>query len=165
MTGSLGVWYGERRVGALLRQRSGGIRFTYAASWLEDPAGFAISVSLPLEASPSHPPAAHAFFANLLPEGRVREAVARQLGLSVDNDFAILEAIGGECAGALAVLPAEAHPAGGPSTYAPLPPEAIAAMARRASVLAEVSGGRGTRLSLAGAQDKLPVRRDPDGAL
>ena len=44
--------------------------------------------------------AAHAFFVNLLPEGRVREAVARQLGLSATNDFGLLEAVGGECAGA-----------------------------------------------------------------
>ena len=35
----------------------------------------------------------------------MRAAIARQLGISEKNDFALLAAIGGECAGAVTVLP------------------------------------------------------------
>lgn len=38
------------------------------------------------------------FFAGILPEGSEREMIAR-------NDYAILEGIGGECAGAVTFLP------------------------------------------------------------
>ena len=45
------------------------------------------------------------FFAGVLPEGRSRELIARILGISETNDFAFLERIGGECAGAVTPLP------------------------------------------------------------
>ena len=165
MSDSLGVWHGERLVGTLRRGRGDRLSFEYASPWLDDPHAFAISVSLPLVAGPIEGQAAHAFFANLLPEGQVRVAVARRLGLSASNDFGLLEAIGGECAGALAVLPGSARPSGGAAVYESLAPETVAELARRHSVLAELVGTHGARLSLAGAQDKLPVRFDPDGSL
>lgn len=44
------------------------------------------------------------FFSGLLPEAHMRTAIARQLGISEKNDFALLAAIGGECAGAVMIL-------------------------------------------------------------
>jgi len=159
----LGVFHDGRQVGELHRRPGGGLAFEYAGAWLED--GFPISASLPPAPGVNTDLAAHAFFANLLPEGRVREAVCRQLGLSVSNDFALLEAVGGECAGALSVLPVSADPSTEAGGYERLEPETVAGLARRFSVLAEVTGRHAPRLSLAGAQDKLPVRRDDDGTL
>jgi len=42
----------------------------------------------------------------ILPEGATREIIARNLGISAQNDYAMLERIGGECAGAVTFIPA-----------------------------------------------------------
>ncbi|MFH1924269.1 MAG: HipA domain-containing protein, partial [Planctomycetota bacterium] len=164
MADLLHVFHGQRQAGDLRRRADGQMTFVYAGTWLDDESGFPISGSLPLSPAVNADPAAHAFFANLLPEGALREAVARQLGISVSNDFALLEAVGGECAGALSLLPEGQTPDGASAGYEPLSTGVVADMARRFSVLPEASGRR-PRLSLAGAQDKLPVRRDDDGSL
>ena len=165
MAERLGVFFGDLPVGTLECQPDGRLAFEYARGWLLDPSSFPISASVPLAPGWASGWAAHAFFANLLPEGQVREAVARRLGLSVSNDFGLLKALGGECAGALAILPESEIPNLAQGSYEPLPDASLAGMARRFDVLAEVTGGRGLRLSLAGAQDKLPVYRDPAGLL
>lgn len=161
----LHVFHRRRLVGTLDHQPDGRMAFAYAEVWLEAAGRFAISVSLPLASGPNRDPAAHAFFANLLPEGLVREAVARRLGLSATNDFALLAAIGGECAGALTVLPEAVDTTPESGAYEPLPEDFVSRLPGRSSVLAEMVARRGTRLSLAGAQDKLPVYLAPDGRL
>ncbi|MEW6744081.1 MAG: type II toxin-antitoxin system HipA family toxin [Planctomycetota bacterium] len=163
MAERLRVFFGDRLVGELHPLGGGRLAFEYSGSWLEDERSFAISMSLPLAPGRNSGQPAQAFFANLLPEGQLREAVARQLGLSASNDYALLEAIGGECAGALTILPEGASPDPSGGSYERLAPDAIAQMARRYAVLAEVTGRRAPRLSLAGAQDKLPVRLDKQG--
>lgn len=164
MPDHLRVWHGDTFVGEL-RDLGGRLAFEYAAAWLAAKRSFPLSVSLPLVPGRISDQRAHAFFANLLPEGQLREAVARRLGISVSNDFTLLAAIGGECAGALSILPTSEPIDRSAESYEPLPPASIAAMARRYCVLPEVNAERGLRLSLAGAQDKLPVRRTEDGAL
>ncbi len=77
----LGVFFQNRRVGTLALADEG-FSFTYEPAWLAHPTRFAISRSLPLRSEPHAGSAAHAFFANLLPEGRVRVLVARRLGIS-----------------------------------------------------------------------------------
>jgi len=54
---------------------------------------------LPLRGAPFSGRAVRAFFAGLLPEAEPRERIAAILGISEGNDFAMLERIGGECAG------------------------------------------------------------------
>lgn len=159
MTERLQVLFDGQLVGALTQQRDGRLLFEYAPAWLEHEGTFAISASLPLRPGQT----SGSFFVNLLPEGPLREAVARQVGVSVSNDFALLAAIGGECAGAL-TIGAESAPVEPSPRYERLAPQTVAEMARRFSVLPAVVGDRRPRLSLAGAQDKLPVRRDDDGS-
>lgn len=165
MTERLHVFHRRRPVGTLEQQPDGRMAFVYAETWLQAPGRFAISVSLPLAPGSNREIAAHAFFANLLPEGLVREAVARRLGLSATNDFALLAAIGGECAGALTILPEAIDTTPEAGSYEPLPEDLVSRLPGRSSVLAEMVARRGTRLSLAGAQDKLPVYLAPDGRL
>ena len=112
MTGSeaLGVWCGNRRVGLLSRRPSGAMEFQYDPAWIHE-GGFAISQSLPLDSfeSTTAQNQAHSFFANLLPEGEARTLVVRRYR-TPDDDFELLRAIGGECAGALSILPLEQEP-------------------------------------------------------
>ena len=100
---TLHVRYDELLVGRLSSDGFGHLSFAYDEQWLARENTFPISASLPLQADPHHE-RGHAFFANLLPEGGVRDAVCASLGISRGNDFALLRAIGGECAGALSIV-------------------------------------------------------------
>jgi serine/threonine-protein kinase HipA len=113
-------------------------------------------LSLPLRKEPYIDDTARPFFANLLPESEIRKVIARQLRISEENDFAILREIGGECAGAVSVLPEDSFPQENPG-YRELDEEElhriIAELPRRPFLVGE----KGVRLSLAGAQNKLPI--------
>jgi hypothetical protein len=59
---------------------------------------------LPLTTESYESGKARPFFAGILPEEAPRARITRILGISERNDFAMLERIGGECAGAISVL-------------------------------------------------------------
>ena len=98
---TLTVWSDQKLVGQLWRSSIGYIGFRYDPQWISQ-GGFAISHTLPLNDTDytAEESVAHRFFANLLPEGGVREHIVRDLKIS-NTDFDLLRAIGGECAGAL----------------------------------------------------------------
>lgn len=154
----LAVLYAGRMAGKLWTATDGRLVFEYADLWLADAESFAVSLSLPLRKDAYTDERAGRFFANLLPEGRLRQLATRRLGISEENDFALLKAIGGECAGALSVVPEEGFdhvPA--EYEYQPLSPKALSEIIIAGDALAFVAGEGKARLSLAGAQDKLPV--------
>lgn len=130
--------------------------FSYAREWLENPAAIPLSLALPMRREPYEDDAARPFFANLLPEGELRNLVARRLGLSPLNDFALLEEIGGECAGAVMLIPRGMRPRQTPG-YRELGQGELAAIIEELPRKPLMAGERGIRLSLAGAQNKLPV--------
>src|SRR5690606_32636581 len=113
---------------------------------------------LPLQAEPFGDHAARPFFAGLLPEGQLRRLISQQLQVSRQNDFALLAAIGGECAGAITLLPKDAAP---PTDHSGgvqwLEEAALATLIDELPRRPMLAGQDGLRLSLAGAQDKLPV--------
>ena len=76
------VWYGSRRVGRLDEDRPGRLRFAYDADWLSD-GGFAVSLSLPREVGTAGQEAT-GYFEGLLPEGAVRQRIARRFGVAPD---------------------------------------------------------------------------------
>lgn len=152
----LNLWFGQKPVGHLWRNAQGLIGFKYDADWLEH-GGFPISQTLALQTGDFNPEhqLAHRFFANLLPEGDARTRIVRDLKIS-DTDFDLLRAIGGECAGALIVLPTGHNPKTNSSYLKLTDPELIALVRRRGHPFR--SGGEDRpRLSLAGAQDKCPM--------
>lgn len=136
--------------------------FTYAAGYLGGPAPVALSVSLPPRADPYAGAAVRNWFCNLLPEGAVRESVAERLRIPPRDDFALLAAIGGECAGAVSVGPSE------PSIAMPQDADLEPLVERLGEDAGEGTWallGTPLRLSLAGAQDKIAVVVEPDGRL
>lgn len=155
MTRTLGVWFRGQRVGTLSERDSGQLDFRYSQSWLSREASFAISHSLPLEPS-TDPTLATRFFGNLLPEGIVRGALCRRLGISEDNDFAMLAAIGGDCAGALSVLVDGEAPPKPEKGLLPITRAKLDGYLRQPPAYASALDDD-ARLSLAGAQDKLGV--------
>ena len=156
-----GVWFEDRLVGYLWRNSVGYIGFRYESSWLNaENSGnhFAISRTLPLTPDDftAEEGLAHRFFANLLPEGDVRSHIVRDLKIA-NTDFDLLRAIGGECAGALTILPVEQSPTKD-RRYRPLADIELAQLvARRGQIYAAWPANERPRLSLAGAQDKCPV--------
>ncbi len=152
----LNVWQGKRLVGLLWRDLKGQIGFRYGHEWLTTD-GFPISLSLPLQLPEFVPEygLAHHFFANLLPEGRVRERIVRNLKIP-DTDFDLLQSIGGECAGALVVLPLEQRPDAS-RKYREISEQDFTDLIRRGGQIDGLHRSDRPRLSLAGAQDKCPI--------
>src|SRR5205823_1987372 len=113
MTSALAIWADGVRVGTITAER-GVWRFGYAPDWLAHAARFPLSPSFPLvleaveDTSDERP--VQWFFDNLLPEGGVREALARFAGISERDSFGLLARFGEESAGALTLLPVERPP-------------------------------------------------------
>ena len=154
----LEVWLFDRRVGSLSLLH-GRLSFAYASDWLALPQATGLSQSLPLQAEPFNDHQTRPFFAGLLPEGQMRRLIAQQFQVSGQNDFALLDHIGGECAGAVTFLEqGQALPlsaAAGDVEW--LSDEKLLALLDELPRRPMLAGDDGLRLSLAGAQDKLPV--------
>ncbi len=158
MTKQLEVWLFDDYVGALTRL-DGRLSFRYAKAWLERADAIPLSCSLPLQAEPFDDRASRPFFAGLLPEGDKRKLIARTLQVSRWNDFALLEGIGGECAGAVTFLePGQSLPKRvAAKTVHWLDDNELHSLLNELPHRPMLAGEEGLRLSLAGAQDKLPV--------
>jgi len=91
-------------------------------------------------------------FSGILPEESKREIIARNLGISARKDYAMLEQIGGECAGAVTFVPAGELLPERSYHYRTLSPEELAAIFKELPKRPLLAGEEGVRLSLAGAQ-------------
>lgn len=153
------VYLNAERVGRLERDESGSIRFAYDQAWLEWPGAVPLSRSLPLERDVVFSgKKARPFFAGILPEEGPRMQIAKILGISDSNDFAMLERIGGECAGAVSLHPeGAAPPDSGNTERRDLTEHELKQIVAELPRRPLLAGTAGLRLSLAGVQDKLPV--------
>ncbi|MBA4354200.1 MAG: kinase, partial [Novosphingobium sp.] len=158
MSNRLTVWWDGRVTGCLYLGLDGDTQFAYNAAWLADAAAPALSFSLPKQAEPFNRRACQPFFGGILPEEGQRTAIARALGVSADNEFRLLEHLGGEVAGALTLLPEGEIPAPR-SAAAPklLNDDDLGQLLDHLPMRPMLAGEDGLRLSLAGAQSKLPV--------
>lgn len=166
VTHELSVWLFADHVGTLTLI-DGRMRFCYLAAWLQHPRVMALSASLPLQAEPFDDRQTRPFFAGLLPEGQMRRLLAKQFQVSNQNDFVLLDHIGGECAGAVSLFaPGQALPAPsqddkvqwlGDDNVQWLSDDEVVAILDELPRRPMLAGKDGLRLSLAGAQDKLPI--------
>ena len=154
----LEVWLLGQSVGQLI-QADGRLSFSYSPRWLQSPSAQPLSRSLPLRPEPFDDKATRPFFAGLLPEGDKRKLVAMALQVSPQNDYALLNGIGGECAGAVTLLEPGQQPTGLPSEQYVrwLDDGELITILDELPRRPMLAGKDGLRLSLAGAQDKLPV--------
>jgi len=158
MAHELEVWLFADRVGSLYLTE-GRLNFRYNPDWLSRPDAVTLSSSFPLQAEAFDDHQTRPFFAGLLPEGQLRRLIAQRFQVSRQNDFALLDHIGGECAGAVTLLaPGQAlsRPAPGNDVQW-LSDEEIITVLDELPHQPMLAGKEGLRLSLAGAQDKLPV--------
>jgi len=155
ITEHLMVTLRNRRVGILSRQ-NGQLAFVYDPQWRDDPRSHPLSLSLPLRKAPFADLEARIWFGNLLPEGDLLNTVARRLGRSTGDVFGLLTDLGGECAGAISLLPqGKASPEVG--RYQPFPEDELFTLVSADPPLPLLAGETGVRLSLAGTQNKVPV--------
>lgn len=160
MTRELEVLLGEDIAGHLVETEPARWSFVYRRMAGDEPDRFRLPVSLSLPRSrPSHHGAAvHAVFANLLPDGELRRRLARSLGLSEDNELALLARLAGDCAGALRLR--------APGTLAAEPAAVLRTLTadelRNAMAVLPVhpllAAADDLRVCLPGEFDKLPVR-------
>ncbi len=154
---TLTVYIGDEPVGKLEQDSSGTLEFTYAPEWLERGNAFPLSKTLPLSPAPYEHKQVRPFFAGILPEEGPRAVISQILGISAGNDFAMLERIGGECAGAVSLFPEGQQPSDIENRTRGLDEDESARIIQELPRRPLMAGEEGVRLSLAGAQDKLPV--------
>lgn len=154
----LDVYLREEKIGVLEQDANADLSFVYDKSYRKLERARAISVSMPLSDKPYASTIAKPYFSGLLPDETARRQLAGALGISDANAFGLLEVIGGECAGALALFPQ------GHDFQVQSAEDEILDEQQISELLTELRGnpllgGRGdVRLSLAGAQDKLAVK-------
>jgi serine/threonine-protein kinase HipA len=155
---TLDVYLHNELVGHLIQNDGGQMLFDYTKSWLQKPGAVPLSQSLPLRKERFKRNECRGFFGGLLPEQSKREIIARNLGISARNDYAMLEKIGGECAGAVTFIPAGEPLPERNYRYRVLSAKDLAEILRELPRRPLLAGEDGIRLSLAGAQDKVAVR-------
>lgn len=162
----LNVLLYDRQVGTLEQTREG-VYFSYATSWLNDISegrgGHALSISMPLNKVEHAPRAVEPFLAGLLPDSAIhRRKIAESFGIDPGHasDFEFLRRIGRDCAGAVVFTDPEDPYADlrDPPSLKRLTDADLAQYLRELPVRPLVDDPEtGTRLSLAGVNDKTAV--------
>jgi serine/threonine-protein kinase HipA len=163
---TLDVYFHSDLVGRLERLEQARLSFVYASSWT-GAERTPLSLGLPIRGGAFDDAECRPFFAGLLPEGGFLRAIARAFHVSADNPFSVLTEIGGECAGAVSLAASGEKP-----SFAAVAKPSWLSEAELGRLLLELpsrpllfgleEGEESLRLSLAGAQDKLPVLVDGD---
>jgi serine/threonine-protein kinase HipA len=158
----------DRLVGFLESTPDRGVVFRYVGEYLREPGAHALSLSLPLREAEFSQAATMPFFAGLLPDGDLRRRVSDSLHVSESSTLKLLDALGGECAGTVSLLRDEededirrASPSPKVTTlgtkYKEISENELAALILDSERRPLLVPQGGARLSLAGAQDKVPL--------
>ena len=148
---SIPVWFEDRRVASI----EDGPTLRYAPEWLTAPDAFPISLRMPLGATDVPAETLIPWLQNLLPESGPLDTMGRTLGIARGDILGLLERIGRDTAGALTIGPQPPNETPG---YRDVPDGT--ALERILDDLPSrpfLAGDEGVSMSLAGAQDKLPV--------
>ncbi len=100
-----------KRIGTLTRLASDSHIFAFDDAYLEDRDRPTLSLSFKraggglIEATRSYRQKVPPFFSNLLPEGHLRDYIARQFGVHTDREFILLSRLGADLPGAVTAVP------------------------------------------------------------
>lgn len=147
------LFYRDRPV-AVVTPSLTGPTLTYDEAWRAASDAFPVSLSMAMDRTAWPPEVVVPWLMNLLPEGEPMRAMQRALGVAQEDVLGLISATGGDLAGALHV----SGPRGDHGDY-----RAIATPDDLERIIGELprkpflAGDEGVTMSLAGAQDKLPV--------
>lgn len=158
----LAVYLGENLAGHLTSTADKGVVFSYDPIYLN--AGLPpISLSLPLRADEFSQKQCLPFFEGLLPEGDVKRRISDYLHISETSTLKLLQELGGECAGLVSILPeGEENKTKNVYDFSSLNYDSLSEK-KLAEYIANINtrpllkAKEQLRLSLAGAQEKLPL--------
>jgi len=160
------IGYQEMPVG-MLRRRSenvADIEFLYEREWLSHPSRFPVSVLFPLSDTIYGPEIVYPWFLNLLPEGGALKTVGMVLKVDEHDVMGMLKAMGGDLPGAL-MMPFSSESSQLRPRYRMVSDSELAEIIRKLPERPLLVGEDGIHMSLAGAQDKLPVAMDRKGRI
>lgn len=149
-----------------LEVENGRWKFAYAPEWH----GYALSPNFPIAArtfdDTANAKSVEWFFENLLPEGRLKDLIAARDRIDPRDTWGFLIRHGRDTAGALSLVP-EGLEAATEEILVPLSPAVLQEkiLESRARNLPLMAAWAEVRMSLAGAQEKLALRIDNDGAM
>lgn len=103
----LNVYLGNEKAGFLESTENRGVIFLYDKDYLQKKNVLPLSASLPLQSEEFSQKQCIPFFSGLLPEEDSRKKIAEYLHVSETSTLKLLEALGGECAGLITILPEE----------------------------------------------------------
>jgi serine/threonine-protein kinase HipA len=157
----------QRHLGRVERDPRGRLTLHYDPSWRADPEAHPLSVSMPLARERHEHDTVEPFLQGLLPDNReVLERWARRFGVTASGPFALLTAVGEECAGAVQFALEERVPELLAAAHSPASVDWIDDAeigARLAALKRDASATRSPRdtgqFSLAGAQPKTALHR------
>lgn len=150
----LPVHFGNRQV-ATITADAQATTLTYADAWLAAPDRFPVSLAMPLQRGPLGGELVLPWLMNLLPEGEPLRAMTRAVGVAPEDALGLIAETGNDLAGALSIAPQ--RPRGEPG-YRPIPDaDALERVIEELPARPFLIGEEGVSMSLAGAQDKLPV--------
>jgi len=157
----LAVFQFGANVGELESTADRGIVFRYTPEYTKGPQNRPISQSLPVREREYSQAAALPFFAGLLPDGELRRRIAEALHISETSSLKLLEALGGECAGTISLTPVQgvenSIAAQNNDGYDELALTELERMILESERIPLLVPRGGARLSLAGAQEKIPL--------
>jgi serine/threonine-protein kinase HipA len=161
---NLSIYWGEEQVGTLTRHTRGRVTFQYSSPWLCK-IGRPISLSLPCQERRYPPEISTSFFENLLPENNSRTILAFNNRFDRDDTYAFLSNFGEDCAGALSIVSEDKVPDLKKGQYRDVTTRLIEVLNLLKSDPEKnqlFTAMENARLSIAGAQDKLPLYFDSD---
>ncbi len=159
----LSVYFGNEKAGSLESTDNRGVIFVYAESYLQNKNAVPLSASLPLQSAEFSQKQCMPFFSGLLPEEDSRKKIADYLHVSETSTLKLLEALGGECAGLISILPEEMESSQKTSycfnseNYEPLEDSRLNDFIEKMNTRPLMKSDEKLRLSLAGAQEKLAL--------
>lgn len=134
----------------------------YDPAWLDGNDSFPISLSMPLAGGPFFAGAITVpWLSNLLPEGDPLRALSEMTGISSEDVLGLLNAAGGDVAGALRI--GDYEPRGEPCCHRIPDQAALEKIITELPARPFLADEEGVSMSLAGAQNKLPVFADEAG--
>ncbi len=160
---ALCIWMNGERVGTWSVGRTGHHRLDYEPSWRASARSRPLSLSLPFTANNRlEGDVVRNYFDNLLPDSEsIRKRISTRFHIKGANTFALLQAVGRDCVGAVQLLPPGVTPEGFDQLkYEPLSTEQVekhlGSLGSMASVGAQ-DDDEIFRLSIAGAQEKTAL--------